>query len=219
MTPVGEDWSEVIIPVTLVTTDTGPTWSHVWSNNCWTHSWRALVQHIVWVDPGLSWDVKCLWCENEFFLPSSSPWWCFSSSITSRFCVIFLIRVFLRFPFFLFICTYILNFLLFEQIGNNLDCLVIVPPTFNSEVKMLSTSLCNHVWMCVCHGFYDDWVEKRHPPGGQTVTQWHFHLNVHCTYYFRCEPWYQDTMVPRPWALLPWHFFLIFWCTGSSFFL
>jgi hypothetical protein len=81
------------------------------------------------------------------------------------------IRVFLRFPLFLFICTYILNFLLFEQIGNNLDCLVIVPPTFNSEVKMLSTSLCNHVWMCVCHGFYDDWVEKRHPPGGQTVTQ------------------------------------------------
>ncbi len=35
----------------------------------------------------------------------------------------------------------------------------------------------------------------------------------------RCEPWYQDTRAPQPWALVPGHFFiyLFFWAEVHFF--
>ena len=29
-------------------------------------------------------------------------------------------------------------------------------------------------------------------------------------YLLRCEPWYQGTRAPQPWALVPGHFFILF---------
>jgi hypothetical protein len=38
-------------------------------------------------------------------------------------------------------------------------------------------------------------------------------------YLLRCEPWYQGTRAPQPWALVPGHFFIfLFFLLGVHFF-
>ena len=38
-----------------------------------------------------------------------------------------------------------------------------------------------------------------------------------CPYLLRCEPWYQVTRAPQPWALVPGPFFILFFLFFSSF--